>query len=490
MKKLFFFVAILIGMAAQINAQTGIKITVYDELIAGTLSGGITPLCYGGSVGLISGTLPTGGEGSYTYQWQRSTDGGTTWTNIVGATALNYNPGAIYLSTSYHRIDTDPCGSVITNVISIIVYGQFVAGVVSGGNTPICYNTNGGTLTSTAPTGGAPGTTYQWQQSTDGEATWTNIVGATTLTYNIGMLTQTTSFRLGYINSCSTLYSNVTTIVVYGQFVAGVVSGGNTPICYNTNGGTLTSTAPTGGAPGTTYQWESSLDGVTYTNIVGATNLTLALGNLTQTMWYRLRYTNVCNTLYSNVINIVVYNQFVAGIISLVGTDHTCYNTDPGSFTGTAASGGAPGTTYQWQQSTNGGTTWTNIGGATTQNYDPGVLTVTTVFRRQDVNLCQTLYTNTITITVYAVFNPGTIGSIQSICYGEVPLQLGNIIAPSGGDGTYTYQWQESNDGGLTDPWANISGATNVNYQPTILFDTIWYRRIVTNVCGSAPSLP
>jgi len=496
MKKICILIVVMIAtltIATQtsVKAQTGIQIIVHNQLVAGTLSGGTTLLCYGGNVGTISGTLPTGGEGIYSYQWQRSIDGGTTWSNIIGAINQNYDPGVVYVSTSYRRIDTDPCNSVTSNTIAITVYNQFVAGLTTGGNTPICDGNDGGTLTSTAATGGAPGTTMQWQYF-DGTV-WQDIFGANTLTYNIGTLTTTTSFRIAFLNpTCGTVYGNTITINVYPTFVAGNVTGGNSPICHNTNAGILTSTAPTGGAPGTTMQWESSTDGISYNPIVGQTSLTTTLGSLTQTMWYRLRYTNSCVVLYSNVTNIVVYNQLVVGTATLVGTTPICYNTDPGTITGTATTGGAPGTTMQWQSSTNGGSEWTNLTGATFVDYDPSNLTTTTIFRRNDVNSCGTHTTNTITITVRPVFNPGTIGVSQAICYGATPNQLVNAIAPSGGSGTYTYQWQESNDGGVTNPWTDIVGETNANFQPPSLTAGIWYRRIVidTGGCGLAPSLP
>jgi hypothetical protein len=279
---------------------------------------------------------------------------------------------------------------------------------------------------------------------------------------------------------------------VYDVFVEGTVTGGNTPICYNTNAGILTATAPTGGAPGTTMQWESSTDGITYTDIVGANTLIRTLGNLTQTMWYRLRYDNICGPVYSNVTNIIVYDEFIAGTATLLGTPIICNGDDPGNITGTAATGGNPTTTYQWQSSTDGGTSWTNLTGETLVDYDPGNLTTTTIFRRQDVNSCNSLYTNIIEIIVYAPFDPGVIGVAQAICYGETPNQLIEITAPSGGSGSYTYQWQESNDGGVSNPWTDIVGETNVTFQPPSLTSGIWYRRVVTCTggCGMQPSLP
>lgn len=496
MKKSLVFVVIIaiIAMATQESfAQTGIQITVHPQLFAGTLSGGITPLCYAEEVTEITGTPATGGQGSYTYQWQQSVNLGTTWTNIAGVTGLNYNPGSVTTTTWYRRNDTDPCGTVTTNIIQIDVYGQFLAGVTTGGNNNICEGNDGGTLTATASTGGAPGTTQQWQQWNNTLGVWENIAGETGLTYTVGNLIETSSFRIAYINPlCGTLYGNAITLNVYTIFAGGTVTGGNSPICYNTNAGILTGTAATGGAPGTTMQWEFSTDGATYTAITGQTTLNLVLGNLTQTMWYRLRYNNTCGTVYSNVTNIVVYNQFVVGSIAFVGTNPGCYNTDPGMFTGVAAAGGDPTTTYQWQTSTNG-TTWTDIAGETGLNYDlPVMISPINYFRRMDTNGCGVLYTNNIQITIYPEFDPGLAGVAQSICSGTAPAQLTFLIPPSGGDGTYTYQWQQSADGGVADPYVNIPGATNSTFQPPSLTSGIWYQPTVTSGsgCGSLPAIP
>lgn len=496
MKKSLLFVAIIaiIAMAAQKSfGQSGIQITVYNQLVEGTLSGGISPVCYMDPVTEISGTPATGGQGTYTYQWEQSVDGGLTWTPIIGATGLNYDPGTLTTSIDFRRTDTDFCGTVTTNTIVINVYGEFLAGVTTGGNTNICNGNDGGLLSATYSSGGQPGTTHQWQQWNDVLSVWEDITGETGLTYAVGNLTETSNFRIAYINPlCGTLYGNIITLNVYDVFVEGSVTGGNTDICYNTNAGILTATAPTGGAPGTTIQWEQSTDGVSYTEIIGQNTLNLVLGNLNTTMWYRLRYDNSCGTEYSNVTNILVYDQFVPGSATLVGTTPICYNTDGGSITTTPSTGGTPGTTYQWQQSANG-VDWIDITGETGEDYDIPVLTEpTTFFRRQATNACSVGTTNFIMITVYPEFNPGVAGVAQSICYGTAPTVLDLITLPSGGDGTYTYQWQESADGGVTDPYTDIPGETNSAFQPPVITSGIWYQPIVTSGsgCGSLPAIP
>src|SRR5208283_5412003 len=94
---------------------------------------------------------------------------------------------------------------------------------------------------------------------------------------------------------------------------------------------------------------------------------------------------------------------------------------------------------------------------------------------------CGTLTTNTITITVYANLTSGTIGNAQTICYNAVPSQMLFTTLPSGGTGTYSYQWY--NGSGI------ISSATNSTYAPAALTSTTSYYCLVTSGgCGTVTS--
>jgi hypothetical protein len=500
MKKLFLICCIIAGMLAtqfEVNAQSGVLINVWPTFNQGIVSGGINPLCYNGSVTLLSGTPATGGDpATTTYQWERSLDGGLTWTNILGATGLNYDPGQLTVSTTFRRHDINSCTNLYTNQIAITVFGVFTAGTLTAvGTTTVCNGVDFGSFTGTPATGGDPVTNYQWQNSIDGGVTWNNILGATALNYDPAALLQTTMFRRQDVNLlCGTLYTNAITINVWNVFAAGTATlVGSSQVCNNTDPGMFTGTPATGGNPATTtYQWQNSIDGgITWNNILGATTQNYDPAALSVTTMFRRQDTNTCGVLFTNVLTINVFNVFAAGTITPVGSVTICNNTDFGSFAATAATGGDPVTNYQWQSSIDGGTTWTNILGATLVTYDPAALTVTTSFRRQDVNLtCGTLYTNTSTITVYTAFSSGVIGSAQNICNGTIPLQLFSTTAPSGGDGTYTYFWEQSTDGGTT--WTVIPGATLSTYQPVALIIPTKFRRYVTSGsgCGGGYSAP
>ncbi|MDU1891375.1 MAG: T9SS type A sorting domain-containing protein [Dysgonomonas sp.] len=368
---------------------------------------------------------------------------------------------------------------------TITVYPEVKSGAI-GGNQTICYNTVPATITGAVSTGGNGAYTYQWQSSANGTSGWTNITGATGLTYTPPALTTTTYYRRTTVNTCKTVYSTVTTITVRPNLVSGTI-GGNQTICYNATPATITGNASTGGSGVYTYQWQSSANGTSgWTNITGATGVAYSPGVLTSTTYYR-RMTNdnaLCGPVYSTVTAITVRPQLVVGSIS--GAQTICHNTAPNQITGTAGSGGDGNIKYQWQSSANGTSGWVNITGATAMSYTPGVLTTTTYYRREvkDGASCGTLYSNVIQITVRPQLVVGSISGAQTICHNTAPNQITGT-AGSGGDGNIKYQWQSSANG--TSGWANITGATAISYTPGVLTTTTYYRREVKDgaSCGT-----
>jgi hypothetical protein len=99
-----------------------ITVTVLPGLIPGTCTASQT-ICYNSVPEAITATAPTGGNGISTYQWEYSTDGGSTWQILAGATDLAYSPGALTVTTAYHLVQTAEmgCGSVTTNDVIVTV---------------------------------------------------------------------------------------------------------------------------------------------------------------------------------------------------------------------------------------------------------------------------------------------------------------------------------------------------------------------------------
>uniref|UniRef100_UPI00333FCB67 PKD-like domain-containing protein n=1 Tax=Pseudopedobacter sp. TaxID=1936787 RepID=UPI00333FCB67 len=61
-------------------------------------------ICEGTAPVALTGNIPTGGDGPYTYQWQLSTDNGVSWANIMGAESEGYSPPVLNVTIVYRRV--------------------------------------------------------------------------------------------------------------------------------------------------------------------------------------------------------------------------------------------------------------------------------------------------------------------------------------------------------------------------------------------------
>jgi hypothetical protein len=436
------YCAITSGTCGTVNTSTT-TITVDGNLTAG-ISGGSSPICYNTAPGTFTAT-GGGGTGAYTYLWYKN--GVST-----GTTTNTYSPGALTAtSTFYCAITSGTCGTVNTSTTTITVDGNLTAGI-SGGTSPLCYNTDPGTFTATGG-GGTGSYTYLWYKNSVS-------TGVTTQTYDPGSLTATSTFYCAITSgTCGTVNTSTTTITVDGNLTAGI-SGGSSPLCYNTDPGTFTATG--GGGTGTyTYLW--------YKNSVstGVTTQTYDPGSLTATSTFYCAITSgSCGTVNTSTTTITVDGNLTAGISG--GTSPLCYNSDPGSFTATG--GGGTGTyTYLWYK--NGVST-----GTTTQTYDPGTLTATSTFYCAITSgSCGTVNTSTTTITVDGNLTAGISGGTTPLCYNTDP---GTFTATGGGGtGSYTYLWYKN---GVS------TSVTTQTYDPGNLTATsTFYCAITSGTCGT-----
>ncbi|KLT70992.1 T9SS type A sorting domain-containing protein [Flavobacterium sp. ABG] len=114
-----------------------------------TINEGITP-------NIISGSLPAGGDGTYTYEWQKKN--GNDWITILGTNSVSYSPeNSFNLETnSYRRIIKS--GGVTANVSNEVTITVVRAPVLEN-NTIIL---NGSTIYGSLPTGGTNRYQYSW----------------------------------------------------------------------------------------------------------------------------------------------------------------------------------------------------------------------------------------------------------------------------------------------------------------------------------------
>lgn len=312
-----FYLTETIGNGCVSPAGT-IPFTVVPSVVAGTLSsaGLVSPSCTGYDPPLITGTAATVGNGAFTYQWQDSPDN-ISYTNIGGATALNFDPPVITFTKYYRRVDSSgPCVSKNTNVITVQIDQLVIPGSI-GTSQIVCTSSAPATFSSVAATGGNGTINYQWQSSTVSAAgPFGNIGGATSSTYASPALPVTTYFvRQASSGVCpgvgGVALSNVITVTVH-QLVNGGSVSSDQIICSTSTPAPLASVLPGSGGDGVTYTyaWQQSTVAIVgpFAAALGAnTGLPYAPPALTQTTYYRRQTTSGnCPPQFSNVITITV----------------------------------------------------------------------------------------------------------------------------------------------------------------------------------------
>jgi len=186
--------------------------------------------------------------------------------------------------------------------------------------------------------------------------------------------------------------------------------------------------------------------------------------------------------------------EFTQGALDTVANIAVCGTVGGGGQNDMDIESGNPtGSVIQWQISYDNGVTWSSAPGptstATQYVLNPVYTTFETIAGRYCFRVmittgsCGIAYSNTIVLNVTGTSNltPGTIGSNQSFCMSGDPALLTQLTAPSGAAGTYTYQWQSSTD---NISFSNISGATATTYNPPVINQSTYYKRItLSNGC-------
>jgi len=175
-------------------------------------------------------------------------------------------------------------------------------------------------------------------------------------------------------------------------------------VCYGTAPNIISVTAiETGGIGTNSYQWYSSPDGSTWSPVPGATGQNYQPPALTSKTYYRKAIINSCRTVYTTQVTIDVRTNLSGGSI---GNDQTICNNDTPGIIATLLnpSGASNSYTYAWESSLDN-SNWNIIPGANLVSYQPGALPQKTYFRKRVIDAnCNSLYTNTVTVTVRPVF--------------------------------------------------------------------------------------
>ena len=194
---------------------------------------------------------------------------------------------------------------------------------VSPTNQVLC---SGQTISPLSFVSGTTVTSYQWQISTtNGGTGFADITGATSNSYTPSQPSVTTWYRMKYFTSCSVVTplispSSKISVTNNAPPVAGTIGGGNISYCSGTNSTTMTLS----GYTATGFQWQSSSDNSTFSDVSGATSASFTAANVTSTSYYRVVVSKgLCNTV--NTASVVI-NKVSAPSAPTVGipTQPTC----------------------------------------------------------------------------------------------------------------------------------------------------------------------
>ncbi|SDK71731.1 gliding motility-associated C-terminal domain-containing protein [Pedobacter sp. ok626] len=281
---------------------------------------------------------------------------------------------------------------------------------------------------------------------------------------------------------------------------AGAISGGQT-ICKNSAALALTSTTIGTGSGSLKYRWEQSTTSVSadFTVIAGATLATYSPSTLNTTTWFRRTtlssYNGVdCESDPTTAVKISVQDVVTAGTIGASQT--VCNNSSPATLTSVTPATGSGTISYRWESSTTDATTgFTTIVNQISAAYSPVALTTTTWFRRvalstDGANICESVPTAVIKITVQNAVTAGLISGDQTLC-NDSEVTISSVTAGTG-SGTISYRWEKSTTSAAIG-FATIAGAIQADYTPAALTATTYFRRITISVldgvaCESAPT--
>ncbi|WP_158546149.1 gliding motility-associated C-terminal domain-containing protein [Adhaeribacter pallidiroseus] len=210
-------------------------------------------------------------------------------------------------------------------------------------------------------------------------------------------------------------------------------------ICIN-SAATLTTSTPG------TIEWFSAATGGTRLPTSPSKSYTTPVLNTAGTFTYYVQTTvNGCVSP-RQAVTVTVNPAIDPKVIS--GTSSICENNVPVLITGTGATGGGAPISYLWESSTTSpsandftATTGLNNGPNNQINFQPGVLTRTTYFRRKAISsLCATASSNVVTITVNPIPPMPIVPPVNPVCVGNSSTLTANAVAG------LTYTWYDEHN--------------------------------------------
>jgi sugar lactone lactonase YvrE len=505
--------------AVSVSNAAGIVMAASATLAVDTAPSITTPpssqtLMAGGSATF---TVAASGNPSPSYLWQVSTNGGSTWTALTDGNGVSgsatvtltlSNVSASLSGNQYQCVATNSVNSVTSTPVALTV--NTAPAITSQPSSDTV--TAGNNASFTVAASGSPSPTYQWQVSTNGGGTWTaltdgsGVSGSATAALTLSNTAATLNgyeYQCVVTNSVTSVTTNPVSLAVdFAPSITTQPSGATV-----TAGSNATFAVTASGNPAANFQWVISTNGgATFSkltddnSIAGSTTATLTISGVEASLngnEYECKVTNSVNSVTTTPVTLVV--DTAPGIATQPGPETVTFGSNA-SFTVVAT--GNPTPIYQWEISSNGGTTWTNLmDGGGVSGSSTATLTLSSAAAALNGNQYQCVVTNSVssvtTTPVLLVVDTAPSFTTEPVSDTITVGGSASFTVAATGNPLPTYIWEVSTNGGST--WAALSNGNGISGATTATLTIIGaaaslngaeYECVVTNSVNSVTTTP
>ena len=421
--------------------------------------------------------------GGVSYQWQVSTNSGSSWSNVAsGGTSASYTVNSTTTAQNnyqYRVIISTLCGTVTSNAATLTI-NTAPAISVSPASVSVCAGSSH-TFSSTAT---GTNLTYQWQVSTNSGTSWSNVAsGGTSATYQ---LTGITIGQNGYqyqvivSGTCTPSATSAAATLTVSGAPSITTQPSNVTQCAGTNA-TFNVTAS---GSGLTYQWQVNTGGGFANVASGGTSASYTVNSITAAQnnyQYQVVVSGAgCATPTTSSAATLTVNTLPA--VTTQPSNQTVCAGATATFTAAAT---GTNIAYQWQVNTGSG--FSNVAsGGNAASYTTAATTAGQSGYQYQVVVSGTCTPNATssaaTLTVNTLPTVTTQPAPQTVCAGA------SVTFTAAATGTgIAYQWQENTGSGFN----NISGANSASYtiNPTNASQNgNQYQLVVSGTCSPSAS--
>jgi hypothetical protein len=200
-------------------------------------------------------TAAASGSPTPSVQWEVSSDGGGSWSEIAGATSTScsFTATSAQNGYEYRAVFSNAAGKATTNAATLTVTAPPSGEAPDLTSQPASQTVAvGASATFTAAASGSPTPSVQWELSSDGGGSWSEIPGATSTSYSFaaGSAQNGYEYRAVFSNSAGKATTNAATLTV--------AEGSENWSGYAATGGTFSSVSGSWTVPSVTCPAETT----------------------------------------------------------------------------------------------------------------------------------------------------------------------------------------------------------------------------------------